>query len=185
MEERKRCDRAAFTAFVRDYRPEALKKAHCLTRNADDAHDLVQEATYRLMKYWDRYEPPRRISCLFAVIMRNAFLDKLRTRPRLRSLDGVDQDGWPYDEVLPHPEADVLDQLIRKETATKVRACLGKLRPSYRFVLRRADMEGCCYAEIAEELGVPMGTLKSRISRARASFRRHANGLAEIAKGLR
>lgn len=183
MREKNGCGRAVLNSFVRSYGPRALERAYYLTRNHQDAEDLVQEAFNRLSDYWERYEPPRRIACLFVVILRNAFIDKKREAKRLVSLDAETGGDLGYHEILPHPEPDVLDQLIRKETASKVKDCLKKLRPSYRRVLTLADLEGKRYGVVADELDIPLGTMKSRLSRARESFRKNANGLRELALG--
>lgn len=181
MEERNGSDRAVLDSFVQSYGSRAFARAYCFTRNRDDAHDLVQEAFHRLSQYWEQYEPPRHIASLFVVIMQNAFIDKTRTRKQLVSLDGQTEGQLGYHDTIPHPEPDVLDQLIREETARKVRACLRKLRPSYREILTLADIEGKQYGVVAEALAVPLGTMKSRLFRARASFRKNANGLKEMA----
>lgn len=181
MEEKNGSNQTAFEAFVRNYGPQAFMKAYRLTGNRADAQDLVQETLQKLAEYWEQYEPPRRIECLFAVIMRNAFIDKRRRCKRLCSLERRTGGEPGYHDLIAHPEPDMLDRLIREETTRKVKACLRKLRPTYRQVLTLADMEGKQYAVVADELNVPLGTMKSRLSRARASFRKHANGLSRMA----
>lgn len=181
MKEKNGSDRVALDAFVQNYGPRAFAKAYYLTRNRDDAHDLVQEAFQRLSEYWEQYESPRRITCLFVVILRNTFIDQRRTRKCLYSLDQETDGELGYHDIIPHPEPDVLDQLIREETARKVKGCLKKLRPMYQRVLTLADLEGKQYGVVADELDIPLGTMKSRLSRARESFRKHANCLAQMA----
>ena len=182
MEERSEGDQAELNAFIRSYGPRAFAKAYHLTRNREDAHDLVQEAFRRLSEYWEQYEPPRRIACLFVVILRNLFIDKRRARRmRMCSLDQPIAGELGHYDLIAHPEPDVLDQLIREETVRKVKGCLKKLRPSYRQVLTLADLEGKQYGIVADELDIPLGTMKSRLFRARESFRRNANRLSEMA----
>lgn len=184
MEERNGHDREKLAAFVRECGPAALSKACRLTRDPEEAKDLVQEAFRRLTQHWERYGPPRSVACVFVVILRNAFIDRLRgeKRKNLLPLDASpDPEGKSsYHDLIAYREADILDQLIRQETVQKVRSCLKKLRPTYQRILILADLEGMEYAAVADELEIPLGTMKSRLSRARASFRKYANGLSQM-----
>jgi RNA polymerase sigma-70 factor (ECF subfamily) len=172
--------RIELDAFVRNYQARAYAHAYWLTGNRADAQDLVQESFARLTAYWEHCETTRRIDGLFVAIMRNAFIDSRRTRKPLCSLDAPRREELTLHDVLPCPDPDVLDELIREETIREVRKCLKKLRPSYRHVLTRADMEAEPYEAIAAELQVPMGTMKSRLFRARESFRKHASAFGEL-----
>lgn len=180
MEESIENCRGELEAFVEGFGHQALTYAFCLTRNWQEAEDLVQDAFRRLTGFWARVRQVRDVRCLFLVILRNAFIDSLKKRKTLVSIDAEHEGVLSYHERLPHPEADVLDQLIRRETASQVHECLDRLRPSYRRILTCADMEGKSYERIATELRLPIGTVKSRLARARESFRKNANGLRPL-----
>lgn len=181
MEESIENHRAELEAFVEGFGRQALAYAFCLTRNWQDAEDLVQDSFRRLTGFWARVSQVREVRFLFLVILRNAFVDLVkRKKGRLMSIDVEHEGVLSYHERLPHPEADVLDQLIRRETASQVHECLDRLRPSYRRILTSADLEGKSYERIASELRLPIGTVKSRLSRARESFRKNANGLRPL-----
>lgn len=180
MEARTADREMALGMFIVRYGCWAYGQAISMTRNREDADDLVQEAFYRLARYWERVSDVRDVRCLFLVILRNAFIDGLRTKRRALSMDVEHEGVLSYHETLPHPDPDVLDELIRKETASQVHECLDRLRPSYRHILKRADLEGKSYDRIAAELRLPIGTVKSRLNRARESFRKNANGLRPV-----
>lgn len=183
MEEAYGLEREKLETFVRECGPAAIEKARHLTHDREEAKDLAQEAFRRLAQQWERCGPPRSIACMFTVILRNAFIDRLRSRKKWNVLpldeDRENDGAMGLHELIAYREPDILDQLIRQETARKVRSDIKKLKLAHQEVLVLADMEAQSYQDIAALLNVSMGTVRSRLFRARESFRKQADCLAQ------
>lgn len=167
-----------FEAFVSEYGERAFQFAYRLSGNVEEAKDLVQEAFFRVLRSWQSYDGSRSLDAWFFTILRNVFLDGRKRYERRHgvSLDapagGRDGECSRLAELLPDEEEAVLDRLQRAETARFVREALEELPYDHRTVLTLCDMEGLSYEEISNVLDVPVGTVRSRISRARDSLAR-------------
>ncbi|MDE2039604.1 MAG: RNA polymerase sigma factor [Elusimicrobia bacterium] len=165
---------AKFGTLFRDIEAEARGFAWRLTGNSDEASELVQEAARRALKRFEDYDPVRSFQSWYLTIVRNVFLDLRRGMRRMLCLDlpaGGDDDRSLV-EVLPDGSMGVFEQLEREEVAEAVAAAIGNLTPKYRAVVQLCDMQGMSYDEAARRLGVPTGTVRSRLWRARAALRR-------------
>jgi len=139
--------------------------AYRLTGNEADAQDLVQEALLRVRRGLSTYRPGSMEGWL-SRITTNAFLDDMRRRRR-RPADALPDDP---DAVLPPaPSADVV--LESTALPEEVQGALVALPADFRAAIVLCDVVGLGYAEIAESLGVPVGTVRSRIHRGRALLR--------------
>jgi RNA polymerase sigma-70 factor (ECF subfamily) len=139
--------------------------AYRLTGNHEDAQDLVQEVLLRVQRGLARYEPGSLHGWL-SRIATNAFLDDVRRRKR-RPTDPLGEDP---DRVVPSaPSADqaLADAVLPDE----VQRALRGLPDEYRAAVVLCDVVGFGYQEIADTLGVPVGTVRSRIHRGRAQLR--------------
>jgi RNA polymerase sigma-70 factor (ECF subfamily) len=145
-----------------------------LTGSAPDAEDLVQETFLRAYRSWERYEPGTRAKSWLFTICRNAFLrqrqhDSRRVEVMQKAvLDNGGNDLGP-DTVLfmpayqQDPEGTFFFSLIDR----RILELIGRIPPDFREVVLLSDLEGLSYAEIAELLAVPIGTVKSRLFRGR------------------
>jgi len=142
-----------------------------LTRDPDQAQDLVQEAYLRALRYQHSYQTGTNMKAWLFAIMRNLFWDRFKgVRKDDVSLDDVG-DFVLYEKLRDEgarPEADVLDRIA----ATEVVAAVEKLPPLHREVVVLVDVEGFSYKDAAQALGVPIGTFMSRIHRARQQLQR-------------
>ncbi len=125
--------------------------------DAGQAEDAVQEAFVRAWRASDRYDPARasQRTWLFA-ILRNVVIDQVRARRRRPPLVG---DGDGAEQVAASAD-DAIDRVL---IGWQVEAALGALAEEQRRVLLEVHWRGRPYAEVAEELGVPEGTVKSRV----------------------
>lgn len=139
--------------------------AYRLTGNRDDAQDLVQEVLVRVRRGLRNYRPGSLRGWL-SRITTNAFLDEARRRSR-RPTAALPDDP---DLVLP-PAPDAAETSDAERLPDHVQAALAELTPEFRVPVVLADVAGLSYAEIAEELGVPVGTVRSRIHRGRLALR--------------
>lgn len=167
----------ALKDYLEGKNPEAWNFAYNLCHDADEAGELVQEACYRVLKESRRYDPSMPVKSWLFTILRNAFRDSRRRSERKHGLSldySVDGESSSFHETLAAVEPTAQEQLEREETAARVRAALGSLRARDRKVLALCDGDRLSYAEAARVLGLPTGTVRSRLFRARAKLRRHA-----------
>lgn len=140
--------------------------AYRLTGNHDDAQDLVQEVLLRVRKGLETYQPGS-LEGWLSRITTNTFLDEARRRRR-RPLDLLPDE--PDRVVPPSPGADVA--LAADVLPDDVQDALRRLPDEYRAAVVMCDVVGLSYQEISASLGVPVGTVRSRIHRGRALLRR-------------
>jgi RNA polymerase sigma-70 factor, ECF subfamily len=144
-----------------------------MTRNQSDAEDLVQEAYLRAFKALDQFRDGTNLRAWLFRIMTNAYINDYRKRSRRpvnSSLDDIEE-FYLYDHLIDsgvqpnseRPEDIVLNRL----TADDVLGSLDSLSDDFRHVVLLADVEGFTYREIAEILDIPVGTVMSRLYRAR------------------
>ena len=162
--------------LIREHGGAAVQFAHGLAGNSQDAKELVQDALYRVLSNWQRSDPGRPIKPWFFAILRNCFVDSYReskrhgafiSESRRRNGNGV---YWSHGSV--QDSGGYLEELIKKETAGRIRAALERIRPKNRTTLMLRDLEGDTYEGVARKLRVPTGTVRSRLHRARRALRR-------------
>ena len=154
----------------------AYALAFNLLKNSDDAKDLVQEASCRVLRYWEKYDPLRSFGGWYLTIIRNTFLDARREAAHMKTLS-LDRsiecaENISLAETLADGEISQHERLEQMETAQTVRQALEALPSFQRDILTLCDAEGQDYKGAAKITGVPVGTIKSRLSRARKAFRR-------------
>src|SRR6202162_5490900 len=163
--------RTAFAEEALTHLDTLYRGALRLTRDPDQAQDLVQEAYLRALRYQHSYQPGTNMKAWLFAIMRNLFWDRFKgSRKEDVSLDDVGEFVL-YDKLRDEgakPEADVLDKLA----ASEVVAAVEKLPPLHREVVLLLDVEGFSYKAAAQTLGVPIGTVMSRLHRARQQLQR-------------
>lgn len=168
--------------FVRDKGRKAFNIAYKLSGDLDESRDLVQETCYRVLWNWKKYDARRPLDAWFFGILRNVFADSRRRHmKRTASLDALDdrEDGC----AIAHGgrsfglQSEVLEHLERKELADTVRNAVKRLGPSQRRALTLRSFERRSYAEVAFAEGIPIGTVRSRLFRAREALRRDLLGM--------
>lgn len=149
-----------------------------MTRNPADAEDLVQEAYLRAFRSLHQFRVGTNLRAWIFRIMTNAYINEYRKRsrrPTSASLDDLEE-FYLYDHLIDsgvqpsdqRPEDIVLDRL----TADDVIEALDDLSDDFRQVVLLADIEGFSYREIAEIMDIPVGTVMSRLFRARRRLQR-------------
>jgi RNA polymerase sigma-70 factor (ECF subfamily) len=162
-------DQAAFAEIVRRYQRAVYRVAWALTRNASDADDLAQETFVRAWGAIGRFERGLPLYPWLARITTNLAFSLFRTRKRRPEtpLEPLLEAGkqWGVDD-------DPAEHAAQDERATKLRECFAALAPEHQAVLALRVMQDLPYDAIAQALNVPVGTVMSRLSRARAELKR-------------
>ena len=144
-----------------------------LTRDPEKAQDLVQDTYARALRYQHSFQAGTNMKAWLFAIMRNLFWDRFqKNRQEDVSLDEIGEFGLfdrMRDEISGEgPEAAVLDKIARNEVVEAVE----KLSPLHREVVMLVDVEGFAYRQAAEILQVPIGTVMSRLHRARQQLQK-------------
>jgi RNA polymerase sigma-70 factor (ECF subfamily) len=147
---------------VLPYIPNLRRYARALVGDRDSADDLVQDTLERAVRKFHLWRPGDLRAWLFS-IMHNVFVNQLRTR-RIPASQEVDENLAGNDDPA---GATVVRDLERG---------LATLSAEQREVLLMVGLEDMSYAQVSRALGVPMGTVMSRLSRAREKLRRHMDG---------
>jgi RNA polymerase sigma-70 factor (ECF subfamily) len=142
-----------------------------LTRNPEQAQDLVQDTYVRALRYQHSFEAGTNMKAWLFAIMRNLFWDRFKSSHKDDvSLDDVGE--FPlYDKLKDSaeiPEAEVLDKLAAGEVVKAIE----HLPPLHREVVLLVDVEGFSYKDAAQVLGIPIGTVMSRLHRARQQLQK-------------
>jgi len=140
-----------------------------LTGNAADADDLVQETMLKAYRAWDQYEKGTNAKGWLLTILRNSFINEYRRRTRHPETVDVDtiEPYAVFGEVQEDdPQGAFFDQIVDDE----VLKAIDELPVAFRETLVLSDVEGMSYQEIGKILGVPVGTVKSRLFRARQAL---------------
>jgi RNA polymerase sigma factor (sigma-70 family) len=163
--------RLRFEAQVMPHLDAAYRFARWLSRSADDADDLVQDAILRAYRGFDSLRGSN-VKAWLLTIVRNCHSTSLKQRQRggLQPLpeDEDTQDGYALIAEGPGPEA----ATIQADERRSLDQVLQSLPPGYREILILREIEDMDYREIAQVTGMPMGTVMSRLARARASLKK-------------
>jgi RNA polymerase sigma-70 factor (ECF subfamily) len=155
-------DLDAFEELVRAHQTPIYNLTYRVTGNHEDAGDAAQEAFLRAFQALPRFRQEAAFSTWLYRIATNAALDLVRRRPAAPPVE------LPIDQPAPDdPEAEA----HRREVSRRVHAALGHLPLEYRSVVVLRDLQGLAYDEIAQVLAIPIGTVRSRLSRGREALR--------------
>jgi RNA polymerase sigma-70 factor (ECF subfamily) len=136
-----------------------------LTRSRDDAEDLVSETMLRAFDRWEQYRLGTNIRAWLFTILYHSFVSRKRRVDAREVQLPDDVDAWSAYEVVGEsdPEGRFYDSFVDEE----VTRAIDELPDDYRSAVVLSDVQGLRYAEIAEILGIPEGTVKSRLFRGR------------------
>lgn len=172
----RRGDAEAFETLAREMAPRLFRLALHLTGRTGDAEDLVQETFVRALPALRRFEGRASLATYLARALGNLWKNRLRSRSRSRIVA-----WWPRGSrtdsgetgALDPPDCSpsALDRLDAEDRAARVRRAVARLAPDRRLTLVLREVEEWSYEEIASATGVPVGTVRSRLARAREDLR--------------
>jgi len=161
---------ARFQTYVTPELDVLYRVAYSITRNNADAEDLVQDTLLRAFRAIERFDG-RYPRAWLLTIMRNAQVNRVRRkRPELMH-DPDETMSRVADESA--DAADAETQLMDREFEAPIEAALAALPPKFRRVVELVDLNELSYQEAADVLGIPLGTVMSRLHRARRNIRTH------------
>lgn len=170
-------DAEDFARLVVETGDKAYNFACRLTGNEQDARDLVQEAYARAFESSDSYDLSRPFDSWLLTILRHVYLDAMRRVERARTvsldapLPGDAEPGESWESVLPGGDEPAGDALAGRESLDLLQLALERLAPHYRAAVTLCDIEGLSYEEGAKVMGVPVGTVRSRLHEGRVKLR--------------
>ena len=151
-----------------------------LAKEPDQAQDLVQETYTRALSSYEQFATGTHLKAWLAKILHNLFFDHYREAKRWISVEeNKVNEGWDYKENMarenPGPESDILN----KELSNKITDAIKKLPEEFRVPIILVDVGDFSYAEAAEILSCPVGTVRSRLFRGRQLLRERLKDYAE------
>ena len=170
-------DKARFTRDTLPLLDSLYASALRMTRNPADAEDLVQETMLRAYRSFDRFEEGTNLKAWMFRIMTNAYINTYRKKQREPKKVSADEleDFDLYQELKNHddqfsqtPERLVLDSLVDSD----ITDAIDDLPEQFRMAVVLSDVEGFSYAEMAEIMDVPLGTVMSRLHRGRKALQK-------------
>lgn len=132
----------------------------------EDAEDCAQEAMLKAFRGFSRFEGRSKFSTWLYSIATNVCLDALRARRDAVSLELMMESGFEVPDDAP----EAYERLEASERRRLLKAALKELPPDFKAALTLVDLHGLPYQEAADALGLPLGTVKSRVSRARSQL---------------
>ena len=163
-------DEAAFGELVRMYENKAYHLALRMCGNAEDAYDVAQDAFLAAWKGLPSFRGDAGFSTWLYRLVSNAAIDHLRRTKHQRGNVSLDDEELNIDapDTAPGP----LENAVEKELQQAVQDGLAQLGDDHRAVLVMREVQSLSYEEIARTLEIDLGTVKSRISRARTALRK-------------
>ena len=165
----------AFEALALEHFDVLYQVALYLTRDPDEARDLVQETYYKAYRFFHHFEPGTNMKAWLSTILRNTYINMCRRAYRnheqvdFAQIEPVYADAGLTSAWTEHA---TIDALLHHSVHDEVKHALEMLPAEFRDVVLMADLEGLSYKEIAETVGCPEGTVMSRLFRGRQRLRK-------------
>jgi RNA polymerase sigma-70 factor (ECF subfamily) len=172
IQEARRGNLTAFEELISSYERRIYNYCLRMTNNREDAEDLTQEVFVRVYKSLKRFKGNSQLSTWIYRIAHNVCIDRYR-KVKLTTVSLSQPKGSDDEREMELPARDFSpeEEAMRMELKKYLLNSISELQPKYRSVIVLRDIQNYSYEEIAEILRLPLGTVKSHISRARAALR--------------
>lgn len=162
-----------FEGLVQEHLNALHRTALRMTRNEHDAEDLVQEAVLKAFRHFDQFEKGTNFKAWLFKIMMNTYINSYRKKVKEPPMTDFASVEPVYEEIVKESTQFSLDQIeiLREKLSDEVSEALDRLPSEYRLVFLLAAIEDFTYQEISELVGAPIGTVMSRLFRARKMLR--------------
>jgi RNA polymerase sigma-70 factor (ECF subfamily) len=172
---------ATYQALIERYGRHVYNIAYRLTGRDADAKDLAQEAFIRVFRAFRRIDPEARLESWLHRIVTNLYIDSLRRKPkaRIESLDVpvTTTKGGEVPREIADPASGPEAMVMDAQLDAGIQRALLDLSPELRMVVVLSDVDGYPYEEIGLMLDIPVGTVKSRLHRARKTLQGRLAGM--------
>lgn len=177
IEKVKNGNEAAFSLLMEKYASQVYHVSYAVLQNHEDAEDASQETFLKVWKTISFFRGESRFSTWLFRVAKNTALDYAAYRNRREAFSLFDTDAETGEEtereipdtgLYPIPE----EEVIRAETVFGIREAMNLLSTEHRMILTLREFDGLSYQEIGERLGLDIGTVKSRISRAKNNLKK-------------
>ncbi len=163
-------DQKAYAELMGFYKDAIYFLLLKMTNNPDDADDLTIEAFGKAFKKLDQYTPDYAFSTWLFKIASNNCIDFIR-RKKMEMLSinktVMDEEGTDMSQMLPSHTLDPEEKMIERQKIMMMREVVEKLKPNYRRLVQLRYFDEYSYEEIAQEMAIPIGTVKAQLFRAR------------------
>jgi RNA polymerase sigma-70 factor (ECF subfamily) len=177
-------DASAFEKLVHRHERRVFSLVFRMLGSREEAEDVAQEAFLALHRHGHRFRGEARFSTFVYRVAANAALNRRRTLGRRRAREEALVRRQDAGDDLPSAPRDPEDAASGGEIQVQVQAALQQLPSDLRMAIVLYDIEGQSYADIAQALRIPEGTVKSRIHRARTALRDRLRPVARAAEGV-
>lgn len=174
-----------------DFQKEALvhtdalyRYARRLTNDASEGEDLLQETFLRALRFWHQYQKGTNCKAWLFRIMRNLSINRAQSKARNPASDSLeDTEEWSLYGKLQQPDSLEDDnpekRFFEQNWSKEIIEAMAKLPEEYRSAIILCDVEGFAYQEIADILDIPIGTVRSRLNRARSRLQQMLLGYVQ------
>jgi RNA polymerase sigma-70 factor (ECF subfamily) len=138
--------------------------ARYLTRDAEQAADLLQDTLLRAYRSWEQFQPGTNCKAWLMTILYNVFRNRYRAEQRARGTVAFDEDLRAAEPTAPDDPADLVAASVLDD---EIQAALRQLPHEYLTAVALVDLQDLTYQEAATAVGCPVGTIRSRLSRGR------------------
>jgi len=166
-----------FARLLAEHQDKLYRVAYRMAGHHEDAQDLLQDALLEAYRSFKKFQRGTYFDKWLYRIMTNTFIDRQRHRKRVGRVESLDapqpgkDDGELLGREIPDWEGEPSRKVLRETFDEPIQKALDALRPEFRMVMILSDVEEFSYEEIAEMLDVPIGTVRSRLHRARDAMR--------------
>ncbi len=184
--DRKRQASPAFSAEVVAHLDHLYRVAYHLVKNPDEAQDYVQETCLRAFNSHEQFSQGTNLRAWLTKILYNFFYDSYHRNKRMVSVEEKSdqlEDAPDYWEKVPGDEPGPEKKILQKEMSGKISDALKKIPEEFRTPIVLVDMGDLSYAQAAEILSCPMGTVRSRLSRGRRLLHKQLRGYVGLQRG--
>jgi RNA polymerase sigma-70 factor (ECF subfamily) len=145
-----------------------------LTLNSDHAKDLLQETYIKAYRFWDNFETGTNVKAWLFCIMKNSYINLYRKEIKEPKKVQYEECNLPHNTLqeTSFDQKHLLEKHYDEIFGDEVTTSLGSLKDSFKNILILSDVEGLSYKEIANTIGCPIGTVRSRLYRGRCQLRK-------------
>ena len=165
---------ARFAADAMQYTSQLYSAALRYTKNSHDAQDLVQDTYAKAFTSFHQFEPGTNLKAWLYRILTTTFINTYRKDQRRPQISDGELEDWQIFEASSHTSdqgKSAEDEVLENMPEGDIKKALGEIPEEFRLAVFYADVEGYSYKEIAEILGIPSGTVMSRLHRGRKLLR--------------